>query len=61
MENLVDNEANRRVWGNPVLGFRVVPLEGANFVNFFEESERERLELKERMKKEREERGIISN
>ena len=59
MENLVDNEANRRVWGNPVLGFRVVSLEGANFVNFFEESERERLELKERMKREREERGLL--
>ena len=56
---MVDNEANRRVWGNPVLGFRVVSLEGANFVNFFEESERERLELKERMKREREERGLL--
>ncbi len=48
-----------RILGNPVAGFRAEGLwEGANFVNFLEERERERLELKERMKKEREERGL---
>ncbi len=49
-----------RILGNPIAGFRAEGLwEGANFVNFLEESERERLELKERMKKEREERGLL--
>lgn len=49
-----------RILGNPVAGFRAEGLwEGANFVNFLEECERERLELRERMKKEREERGLL--
>lgn len=57
MEDLVNGV---RILGNPVAGFRAEGLwEGANFVNFLEECERERLELKERMKKEREERGLL--
>jgi len=45
-----------KVFGNPILGFRT--SEGANFVNFFEESELMRLELRKRMMKEREDRGL---
>ncbi len=57
MEDLVGGV---RILGNPVAGFRTEGLwEGVNFVNFLEERERERLELKERMKKGREERGLL--
>lgn len=45
-----------KVFGNPILGFRT--SEGANFVNLFEESELMRLELRKRMMKEREDRGL---
>jgi len=45
-----------KVFWNPILGFRT--SEGANFVNFFEESELMRLELRKRMMKEREDRGL---
>ena len=56
MEDLVGGV---RILGNPLAGFRAEGFwEGANFVNFLEERERERLELRERMKKEREERGL---
>lgn len=49
-----------RILGNPIASFRAEGFwEGVNFVNFLEESERERLELRERMKKEREERGLL--
>ena len=48
-----------RILGNPLAGFRAEGLwEGANFVNFFEESELMRLELRKRMMKEREDRGL---
>ena len=56
MEDLVSGV---RILGNPIAGFRAEGLwEGANFVNFFEESELMRLELRKRMMKEREDRGL---
>ena len=45
------------VFGNPILGFRT--SEGANFKDYFKESEIVRLELKDRMQKERENRGLV--
>lgn len=43
-----------KVFGNPILGFRT--SEGANFNDYFKESEIIRLELKNRMQKELEKR-----
>lgn len=46
-----------KVFGNHILGFRA--SDGANFNDYFKESEIVRLELKDRMQKERENRGLI--
>ena len=45
-----------KIFGNPILGFRT--SDGANFNNYFKEAEMMRLELRDRMQKEREERGL---